>query len=40
VIALIALAFMPRRDTGTAPSRFDEAGERAAADTPARVAGT
>jgi MFS family permease len=41
VIALIALAFMPRRDTGTAPSRFDEAGERAAAvETPARVAGT
>jgi MFS family permease len=41
VVALIALVFMPRRDTGTAPSRFDEAGERAAAvETPTRVAGT
>jgi MFS family permease len=30
VIAMIALLLMPRRDVRTAPSRFDEAAERAA----------
>jgi len=41
VLAMIALLIMPRRETGTAPSEFDEAVERGAiAEAQPEVAGT
>ena len=41
VLAMIALLLMPRRETGTAPSQYDEAVERAAiAEAQPEVAGT
>jgi MFS family permease len=41
VVALVALPFMPRRDLGKAPTRFDEAVERGLIEeAPAQVSGT